>query len=412
MGAVTRQAHLHRRGEIYYCRIALPKTLAIILGRGEYKKSLKTSDLRIARIKCRELSNRMEAFFIMVKALRPKEQDIKALVRHYFEGCLAEGEDTLSFETVTSRSRFIDEYDPQAIIQTADLTRQVLAGYADLKRRHVYGEREERAATRLLQTHGYELNADSELFADFCLGLVRAGYESERIKLGYFTGNYAEGDIRDPLFKDCRNYFADPDPEYASKLRQNQGRAFTDVPAKITLQQAIDQYLANRKTTERDGFSNEQAKRVGTFLKRLVEILGSGCNVSDITEQDAHRVEEVLYSLSRNYARDHQRNGSSILDAVKADSVKLDVRTINSYLIAHKAFFRWCRKMGYVSVDPMQDIEVRKKGRKTKRCDCRLAEGNCRRYFSLHCTRAAPMLSAHSGNAESCLSEMVIFGCH
>lgn len=56
--------HLFKRGEIFYFRLALPKSLHTIIRRNEWKVSLRTSDRALARRRCRILTNKIEEFFM------------------------------------------------------------------------------------------------------------------------------------------------------------------------------------------------------------------------------------------------------------------------------------------------------------------------------------------------------------
>jgi integrase len=369
MGSVTRQVHLHKRGEVYYCRIALPKSLEHIIGRSEYKKSLKTSDVRLAKIMCRDLSNRMEAFFMMVKAMRPKDSDIQALIKHYFETCLAEGEQMLTFETVTARSPEIDEYQATDIQLTASITEQNLAVLNDLRQRHIYGRTQEEAALRLLDKHGYKLPTDSERYHQFCLDLVRAGTEAERIKLAYFRGDAITGQILDPMFKGYTNYFEKPDPEYFARQRQ---AINNDEQRPTTLEEAIPLFLEDKRLKRKS--SDVQINRIDMCLGRLKDILGASKPLSEITGRDGVRIETTMYRIPVNYTQKYEMKCISFRDALASDGPKMNTRTIGSYMIHQKAFFKWAHKQGYIDIDPMAAIELPEKRR--------TARGEVRRPFT------------------------------
>ena len=52
--------NLVQRGRVYYFRRAVPYTLWDRVGRRELKASLKTTELAIAKLRCRKFSNRFE----------------------------------------------------------------------------------------------------------------------------------------------------------------------------------------------------------------------------------------------------------------------------------------------------------------------------------------------------------------
>ena len=357
MGIATGLTHLHKRSGIYYCRIAIPKALIPALGRAEYKRSLRTSDFRQARIICRHISNRLETFFMAVTAVAPRDADIKALVRKHFERTLALAEQEYHFETVSSHSPFINEFSPEAIEQTATYTERNLASLTQLQKQHRYTPWHERVATAMLSTQGYRTPAP-ETFHRLCQGIVRAESEAERIKLAFYNAHYEAGDIKDPYFRDCKNFFQNPDPEYFEQAiidaeqRESQPQ---------TLEQAVEAYMAYRRDTERQSLSADNEARIRKFLRRMLDILGAHRPIAELDERNGVELERAMYRMPKHYARDHRKQGLSLIEASDADNEKLDIRTINAYLINQKAFFKWCHRNRYATVDVMQNIELRSK---------------------------------------------------
>lgn len=67
--------YLVKRGEIYYFRMAIPTDLRSRFGSVEVKTSLKTDDWRLARLRCRYLSNRFERLFMAAETMPELTQD-------------------------------------------------------------------------------------------------------------------------------------------------------------------------------------------------------------------------------------------------------------------------------------------------------------------------------------------------
>jgi hypothetical protein len=79
------QPHLVRRGSTCYFRIAIPLTLIAVLGQREIKKSLRTSDAILAKMRARVLSNGLELIFRSIRSMAHATPDaIVKAARDYF----------------------------------------------------------------------------------------------------------------------------------------------------------------------------------------------------------------------------------------------------------------------------------------------------------------------------------------
>lgn len=77
--------HLVRGQAVYGFRMAVPRHLRRLLGRTELKISLRTSDARIARLRCRSVSALCVQLIASVEAMIDlKPADIEKAARAYF----------------------------------------------------------------------------------------------------------------------------------------------------------------------------------------------------------------------------------------------------------------------------------------------------------------------------------------
>ncbi len=68
MGGTPR---LVRRGGVFYFRMAVPKDLVEVVGRGEVKTTLNTTDRVKATLLCRKISNDMDLLFANKLSMTP-----------------------------------------------------------------------------------------------------------------------------------------------------------------------------------------------------------------------------------------------------------------------------------------------------------------------------------------------------
>jgi len=339
----------------YYFRIAIPTDLQDIVGLLCYKKSLKTSDKAVACQYCRILSNRAEwAFSGIRKIIAEKgkhglmsDDDLKAAVRSHFEKCLLDGELELYGATTALRSNAFaennEEADPQRIRQEVrhitQNSERLLDHLRELQRDHSYTIRQESVAKQL-QSH-FDLYApiESGAFAELCLMVLRAQIEAEKIKLAYFSGNPAGGEISDSFFKDCRNFFETP----RHSLDIDWQKPFIEaapVKANITLREAADLYIKSR---EIDGTSVNRIKDIRSFMNKLVEYLGEGIPLSEITKK-AYGVDikEFILRLPTFYQAGEGATLRQIIHDNNAEYASIKPATALRFWGVTKAFFSWC----------------------------------------------------------------------
>src|SRR5689334_22685951 len=93
------QPHLVKRGSTFYFRIAVPSALVDLLGRREFKTSLRTSDAISAKMRARALSSRLELIFrdIRMATAHAASNAIATAAQDYFRAQLSKSLEIVSF---------------------------------------------------------------------------------------------------------------------------------------------------------------------------------------------------------------------------------------------------------------------------------------------------------------------------
>lgn len=361
----------------YYFRIAIPIDLQHIVGTLCFKKSLKTSDKALACQYCRILSNRAEWAFSGMRSLVKdnyglmSNEDLKAAVRNHFEKCLLDGEMELYTATTAIRSDSIEQYgeeaDPQNIRQeVARITqnsRNLLDHLREMQSTHCFDNRQSSVAQQLVEYYGLHVPKESGQFAEFCLMVLRAHVEAERIKLAHYSGNPAQGIISDPMFQECRNYFEVPHVDGATDWQkpylEHKGHG-------LTLREVADQYVRSR---EIEGVSSKRLKDIVSFMNRLVEYIGPDTPLNDITKKThGTEIKEFILRLPAFYQAGMGPTLRQIIhDGAEYDAIKPETG-IRFWGIA-RAFFSWCvTERELMARNPLDGIRFKKpKGRDGRR---------------------------------------------
>ncbi len=181
MVAVSRQIHRQRRGDTYYFRVAIPQGLQACLGGKEFKRSLRTSDWKVASRICRVLSNKAEDFFQAIIFMRPTANDLKQLMRDYFE------EQICSAKAAYADARG-ERYGKEPQILTSDPFGFIEASSRQLERlksiaaTYHYSPEQETAAKGLLSDKGFDTFPHGRELAHY---LMEADIEVKRIESAF-----------------------------------------------------------------------------------------------------------------------------------------------------------------------------------------------------------------------------------
>jgi len=183
---------LVQRGRVFYFRRAVPCGLRGQVGRRELKLSLKTTELRTAKLRCRQFSNRFEQLMETVMAMAPLGKDkIEQLIRVFFSDLLsiADGQAYL-----LPQDDMVDlSAEGEALEADVSAIRTRIAA-------HSYDGVTRAQAEELLAPLGATRAARSEEdFDAVCNGILRAKLEQRRILAAMLTGEYENTVPVDPL---------------------------------------------------------------------------------------------------------------------------------------------------------------------------------------------------------------------
>lgn len=142
-------------------------------------------------------------------------------------------------------------------------------------------------------------------------------------------------------------------------------QAITLQPAKanVTLRQAIDDFIAERKRGNQWTDATEKDRKPQFNL--LCEMLGEN---TDITSVDAFRAAEVkktLLVLPKNRNKNPKTRDLKLEQAIKVEGVeKIHIKTVNEYLIAYQSLFGWAEDNGLITRNPFKRLAVKQKATK------------------------------------------------
>jgi integrase len=92
----------------------------------------------------------------------------------------------------------------------------------------------------------------------------------------------------------------------------------------------------------------------------LSEILGADISATSVTPAKARRVKEIVMRYPKNRNKDARTRGLDLKAALAVEGVDtIGVRTMNVYLHAYGALFKWGKRNGYVQENVFAEMTVR-----------------------------------------------------
>ena len=339
-----RLAHLCRRGDALYFRMAVPRSLVPRVGKREFKLSLKTSDQTLARQRCRLLSSSLTALLCKVEAMpNLTPEAITDLARRYYAQAL----------TYTAEVALLAPQDPRF-----DFDAEILGAQNDelalLQRigRHQYDGSTVAQAQKLLQDSGFKpIATASEQFDAICHGVLRAKAECRRVLVALLRGQMAGTIPTDPLFHDI----------LPGSLPALPGDTATKAE---TLSAVAEQYTqVKSKSGEWVGKTFNENKRV---LEVFCSLVGGDRLISHVTDEDVRQYRDALLHLPPNYTKLGKFAGKSLVEILKLSkqpgtNAGLATKTRKKYLANLRTFFLWAVDEGYLTKAPGLKVKINTK---------------------------------------------------
>lgn len=354
---LLRVAHLVRRGDQFWFRMAVPAQLVARIGLTEVKGSLKTADRMLARLRCRYMSNSVEALIATVKAkpdLPP--ETIRALVRRCFQRCRAASDDLLRAVMRPG-------------INSTEVLEEKRADLAELRADAARAEFLPWMAIELVATaHGMNLNLDDLSFADWSQlrdGILRAHIESTRIVVARLAGQFGQTAPVDPLFLDMTGQeAATVGTQTASVIAAG---TQTDP---TTLRDAADKYI--KLKTESGAWVKKTRLDGLRVLSLFCQLTGETVPINSLTKVHLRDFRDVLLKVPANYTKSKANEGKTLGEVVEnaGGADPLSRTTADKYLQFLRAFITWCVDEGYLDAAPGGKISI-PGGSKAKAKDAR-----------------------------------------
>lgn len=346
--------HIQNRNGIYYFRIAIPKSLAIRIGRKEYKCSLRTGNYRLALQKCRPLAYITSEFFREIDTMPIANEAIEEVAKVFFEKTLMLANAAhISARDLHNLPPTDNPSDPYGFIQLADKE------YTELVNRYRACDCDEEdadTAKKLLEWRGLEYEPHMQMDNY----IKQARLEAKRIEAAAMREDMDGMQARIPLFKNCHNAFADmnwPVGEFCGLEPYYINNHRPALPV-IAMNEAINRYLDYLSA---NSVSADSVDMMRSHLDRMVDFLGDDRRLHTLNKAE-HGVllRDMILNLPKNFVQRYKNKGVSLHEVLAMPEYeKIGPKNRNFYWQAFNRFFRWCVADGYISCNPMEGISFK-----------------------------------------------------
>lgn len=332
------QPHLVKRGPTFYFRIAIPLVLMGLLGRREFKTSLRTSDAILAKMRARVLSNGLELIFRDIRPMAHATPDpIVKGAQEYFRAQLSK-----SLELA-----FLIPNDPalDRDIEIAGAKQLAASMQADLAKQHFSPSVRSDAEELLSSIGAGPTSKVSDAFQFACVAVLRAQIENAKVHAEQLAGNYAVTSA-DPLFTGI----------FANQLPPIPGDA-ANSPKSPTFEEVANRFFALKSKTDWVPKTSADVKRVIALAN---ELIGPNKAMKAVDIEDVKRVRDALSSLPPNYMKSSGTKGLTAKEAIAANLAgkSLSAKTQWKYFAQFKQLLIWARNEGFLDQVPGNNVKV------------------------------------------------------
>ncbi len=310
---------------VFHFRWPMPLHMMPDNKRRYVKVSLNTREPKEALYLSKLLSYHADAITIQAWARGMRYQEIRAIVREYFQRSLASGKQRIMEGGLLSPKE-LAYYQKHSTIEDAQ-------SWDDMD---LY----ESGIASMLKGAQLDISKDSDDYQHFRKAYVTAVPAMAKEMLR-FNEEQSRFDFSPS------NHRSDALPRL-NKLRQT---------GMDTLAKAVDKFIAahvNDKVWDGNTKKDQQAK-----LTVLMEILGKDYLVADMDLHRALEVRDIVKQLPKNLNKNPLLAKLSLMDAIKMkDAERLSARTAQKYVNCYSNLFQWCITEGVITSNPFANVKA------------------------------------------------------
>jgi integrase len=330
------QSHVVKRAAHYYFRIAVPLPLTRLLGRREFKVSLRTSDAILAKMRGRVLSNALELIFRRLRPMaEPSTEEILGRAKDYFRRQISK-----SLELA-----FLLPTDPAIDIDFEIAGAQQLATEMQIAlSKQQFSASVQSDARELLNLS--KPNTASDAFQLACNAILRANIENAKQHAAQLAGQYDRQSV-DPWFAGI----------CATDLPPIPGEPAKAVAKGPTFDFVAKQFFAFKS---KEDWAPKTAADVKRVMALASELIGPDKPMEALNIDDVKRVRDAVALLPPNYTKMTAKKGFTAIQAIEGNVAgpSLSVKTQDKYFTMFRQLLIWAENEGFLNKVPGANVKI------------------------------------------------------
>lgn len=351
---VSTPSYMYQSPSGYIFRLRVPKDLRAIVGKGEFRYSLRTGALRVAKSRARDIASYLQQLFMRVRSRMSEftQEQIQALVKNYIRETLANDEKCRAMSgpsasgTATLEGKSLLESSDMKADEARSLLKSVdrWLKYQDHSLMHSVTD-------KLILSQGGKIEPESETYKVLSRELMKAFQGILNVRIKRSEGDYSKSD-----------------EELISVLKQDvvtpteAPKVSVETVQLVTFSEVQERYVNEVRMAE--GWTKKTEAENQAIFGLFVQARGNlPVDQIDRTLMSDYK-SSVLMCIPPNMNKLKQYQGMTVEEVIATNPGKtISVNTINKHIRRMSALFNYAVKNGYMESNPAADLQIKNKKR-------------------------------------------------
>ncbi|MGB3222542.1 MAG: tyrosine-type recombinase/integrase [Desulforhopalus sp.] len=357
--SVSNPTYLYQSPSGYIFRFCIPKDLRVVVGKGEFRYSLRSGILRVAKHRARCIASYIHQLLVKVRSSMSDftRERINQLVREYIKKTLEDDERCRALGNHTmGEGLYVTGGSNMGLEEAESLDISVKRWLKDQDHSLLH-----QVANRLLTKHGIEFSPESEEYKALSREMMIAFQSILKVRIKRSQGDYSA-----------------PDEDLVPILKQQpqtivqRSVAKTEKPAVIKFSEVQERYLVEVEKAE-SWTEKTKAENLSIFAL-FVRVMGD-MDIEKIDRKLMSGYKDTLMKLPPNLNKSPIYRDMRIEDIIASKPAKtLTVSTLNKYIRRLSGLFNYAVKNGYVLTNPAEGMQIKTQKRADQEREAYTAE--------------------------------------
>lgn len=346
----------------YVFRMRVPNDLKPIVGKGEFRYSLRTGSLRVAKLRTRSIAAYIQELFLRLRSNMTEltQEQINQLVQRYIRETLSNDEQCRAI--ASSSTTGMTTLEGKSILESSDMSTEEAKSILTSVERWIRNQNHslmEPVADTLIKSVSPDISQESVSYKVLSRELLKAFSGILKVRIKRSSGDYGQKDEElIPELKQRQQPFQATEhtsgPLHADKADNPSSNA-------LRFSEVQDRYLVEVK---KGGNWTEKTKEENLKIFELFVQIEGDLPVDKITRKLMSSYKDKLMRVPPNLNKLPEFKGMTIEEVIASNPEKtLAVNSINKYIRRMSGLFNYAVKNGYMLMNPAEGMQIKRSRR-------------------------------------------------